>query len=200
MDKKITQPAVAILTGGLSKRMGTNKDELTIGREDSKISFLQKISEEFSDFEFRFLSTSEKRPKKIKEFVSINDKFDNLGPIGGIYSVLSKSSAKGVLFVACDMPFYRVDAARYLIGQWDQKSVCIPVIYGKKEPLAGIYTKSVLSEIEKMIEEKNVKLGTLLERVDPQYVDMSMFEDCFVNIDTPEEYESYCKNAIRIPQ
>jgi molybdopterin-guanine dinucleotide biosynthesis protein A len=65
-----------------------------------------------SAFETKYISTEKNFEAKlsqhkieISDFKIVHDKYDDIGPISGIVSVLYEISQIGCVFVPCDMPF-----------------------------------------------------------------------------------------------
>src|ERR1051325_7409960 len=79
---------ICILAGGLSSRMGRDKSRLRLGR----LTFLDRIDRAASAMGF---------PVRIIR----DDLVPGCGPIGGIYTALSTTTAESLLFIPCDMPF-----------------------------------------------------------------------------------------------
>jgi molybdopterin-guanine dinucleotide biosynthesis protein A len=88
--KKPRVPAVSIciLAGGLSSRMGRDKSRIRIGRR----TMLGHI---------RALAAQLGLPVRVLR----RDAVPRCGPIGGIYTALTRTRADAILFLACDMPF-----------------------------------------------------------------------------------------------
>ena len=186
-DKKST--GVAILTGGLSSRMGYPKAELEIKCEESVKTFLEKLCDEFCDFDEKYVSMNSKQKYTCDGYTAIIDEFDGIGPIGGIWSVLNNSKADAVFFLACDMPLFTKEAAEFFISKWDGSKVAISYVNGIRQPLAAIYTKDCLAQLKIQLANGQYKPGMLIDRLDGQRIDMSSFEKCFTNVNTLEDYE-----------
>lgn len=187
---------VAILAGGLSSRMGTPKEDLLLQSADRDATFLQHICEEVKDFPYRYLSENTEKSHEIDGFVSIQDKIDRIGPLGGIYSVLLQAEVGGVLFLACDMPAFTREVVNAFLDKWDHHSVCIAVVDGKRQPLVGIYTKECIPFIERQIGSGCYKLGILLDTVNCKHVDMSEYREAFLNVNTERDYAALNSQSI----
>ena len=180
---------IAILAGGLSSRMGSPKADLMLCRNGENRSFMEHLCKELSEFKYCYISENKNQGYHYEGYREIIDDYDEIGPLGGIYSVLKKADTDAVLFVACDMPHFTADAARHLISKWDGRSVCYSLVNTTKEPMAGIYTRDCIPAIENQIANGNYKLGLLINEMNGQPVNMSDFADCYININTKEEYE-----------
>lgn len=181
----------AILLGGKSRRMGRDKSQMKISEN---MTFLERIACEMSDIlesSDKYLSVNDSQDTAIKGYEAVNDLVSDIGPLGGIFSVLSKASTEYVLFVACDMPRLTQEAITYLLDRWEGEDMCIASTSKGRQPLVGIYSKACILPIKNQIERGLYKPIMLLELVRSKVVDMSEFEECFVNINTADEYERY---------
>lgn len=180
-----------ILSGGKNSRMNyKTKAFLKINGD----TFIHRILLAIADYEEKIISCNNfKAYKDFKnEALLVSDSFKEIGPIGGIYSALNKSSFSHALIVACDMPFLNKDILNYL-GNYDFKEdALIPIVNGKIEPLCGIYKKSSVKIIESMIKDKDYKLMNLLKNLNTKYLDIKD-NDNFLNINNPEEYSELIK-------
>ena len=180
-----------ILSGGKNSRMNyKTKAFLKINGD----TFIHRILLAIADYEEKIISCNNfKAYKDFKnEALLVSDSFKEIGPIGGIYSALNKSSFSHALIVACDMPFLNKDILNYL-GNYDFKEdALIPIVNGKIEPLCGIYKKSSVKIIENMIKDKDYKLMNLLKNLNTKYLDIKD-NDNFLNINNPEEYSELIK-------
>ena len=185
----IRQFAICVMVGGQSKRMGRPKENVII--EGDGRTFLNKIcdeidaaccemvSDDVSDdvSEDVVDSTSEmtrgpimkkyisvRAGQKIKRsgYIPVEDVFDNIGPIGGIASVLRKAQEDGVdavLFLACDMIRYESAEIQRIFEVYKGEDVLFARTESRGlQPLASIYSVKVLEAVEKQIEEGDYRL------------------------------------------
>ncbi|MEG1409985.1 MAG: molybdenum cofactor guanylyltransferase [Terrisporobacter sp.] len=193
-----------ILMGGKNTRMGgIVKGLLNIGEE----TFLDRIISNIGDFPNIYLSLNKNFTlKNIEEFENqglntIVDIYEEIGPLGGIYSTL-KTCKEDYLFVTtCDMPFINNEFGNYL-SSYLKENVDIVLCYNHEKrlyPLGAIYSKKVIPIIEEMIEEKCYKLTRLIYAsnfVEISIEDTPFSPNIFTNINTPEEYNSFMENYI----
>jgi len=91
------------------------------------------------------------------------DIIPGLGPLGGIYTALRRSSTPYVFIAACDMPDISPDVIRYMISLAENHDVTIPWNDNFYEPLHAIYSRSCLGTIERMIERDERRVSAFLE-------------------------------------
>lgn len=196
MSDKIKRLAAAVLLGGKSSRMGRDKAELRIHFEAGDFTFVQKLASELSDFEEKYLSENSSQNCTLDGFTVVRDAVANIGPLGGIYSVLSVSKSEFVLFTACDMPMLTKAAIMHLVDSWKGEDMCIAVTGDGRHPLVGIYGKACLGCIEELVEQQTYKPAALLNMVNSKTVDMSEYAECFLNINTAEDYLNLASQSV----
>lgn len=189
MSVKMNSLAFSILLGGMSSRMGNDKAKLKIESESGESTFLEHLAGEINDFGDKYLSINSSQDYSLEGFTNIIDSFPNIGPLGGIYSVLKASKKQYVLFVACDMPKLTKEAISHLISEWNGEDMCISKTANGRQPLVGIYSKACIPFIKDLIDKKIYRPGMLFDSVKSKLVDMSDFEDCFANINTIDDYK-----------
>ncbi|MDX9905719.1 MAG: molybdenum cofactor guanylyltransferase [Bacteroidales bacterium] len=179
-----------ILAGGRSSRMGHDK---------GLISFHGKLLVQYSIDVFEklcreILISSNNLEYEQFGYPVIPDVTGEIGPMGGLYSGLLKSTNKINLVLSCDMPFVTGNIFQRLIYRAGTAQVCIPY-YGqeKYEPLCGLYRKNILETMTRsLFEEKNYKLPDLFSRVETRLlliseIDPPLPEIYFKSINSPED-------------
>jgi len=142
-----SRPALsaAVLAGGLSKRMGTDKAFLEYrGRP-----FVSVIAEEMFKVssevlvvigrkeESKFRSVLDKRAKVI------NDSYDFVNPMAGMLSAFPRVSKDYVAFVGCDAPLMKASVIEFLHRAAIGHSGAVPRWEnGQIEPLCAVYNAS----------------------------------------------------------
>lgn len=189
-----------ILMGGRNSRMGGNVKGLL---KINEVTFLEQIVGVLEDFSTIYLSVNKKfSSEEIKKYEEMGlsvivDIYDDIGPMGGMYSSLKNCKEDYLFITACDMPFINKDLINEL--QANMKNNIDVVLFSKNKllyPLGAIYSKNVLSSMKELIDNKEYKplklirnsnfLELLLEETD-------LSDDVFKNINTPEEYEQLIK-------
>lgn len=184
MSEKKDKLSLAILLGGMSKRMGSDKAKLKIGN----VTFLEHTADELGDFSEKYLSQNVTQEYSLEGFENVTDSIKGIGPLGGIHAVLNACKSDYVLFAACDMPKLTREAIDFFIDKWDGEDMCIPYTKRGREPLAGIYGKACIPFIEELAAKGIHKPIVLADYVSARFVDMSSFEECYDNINTVEDY------------
>ena len=106
-----------ILAGGKSQRMGKDKALINYHGQAQQYylySLLQPYCQQV------FISCRKEQIPKYKSEINQNyafiaDKYNNIGPLGGLLSAFNFDSRVGWLVIACDMPYINDLAIDYLI-------------------------------------------------------------------------------------
>lgn len=179
-----------ILSGGKSSRMGSEKG-LKIFRGKPLVEYaIEALSPYCGNL---ILSTNNPSYYKKYELIKIGDEIENIGPMGGIYSCLKKSSTNINIFLSCDMPFVDSNLIKYLMENIDVDiDALVPVHGGNKvEPLCAYYHSGLLSTLKSFVEIKNYKLMDFLDSINTKKLTMEDWrgynELYFSNFNTPED-------------
>ncbi len=192
--------SVAVLAGGLSSRMGSNKAFLPWrGRPliEHILSVCSLLSEDV------FVVAKEPELFAFTGARVVKDAFSRRSSLVGIYSAIKEARFHHCLVLACDMPFLNLDLLRYLAALAPHYDVVMPLLRRGPEPLHAVYSKNCLGPIEKLINENEDKIILFLPAVRVRYVDedtIRFFDPelaSFVNINTPEEWEEALKKEGR---
>lgn len=198
MENKV---GVAILIGGKSIRMGRRKDQLK--ESGSDVTFLLRKLKEFKDFEYRFVSANPDETDvegMCKEygysFVLDDSDVTNIGPMGGIISVLRRALKAGcgaVVVVAVDMPFFNMECVRKLLKNYHGEDVVLSINDNGREPLASVYSVTSLKSFENCVKISDYRLNSVIKEVNCKEI---FWDDIhyFANVNTPEEYETILDN------
>ena len=184
--------AFVVLCGGKASRMGgKNKALATAGGE----SFLEKLSRAGADFEERLLSANDPKLAQGTDFVVVKDRYEDAGPMSGIYSALLEAKSEAILTVPCDLPEFSAELADFMRKRMPPDAdamICVDSS-GKKHPLCGIFKKSCLPVLKAHLDTSRLKIMGMLEMLNTVYLDVSAsFEDrVFWNINTPQELAAY---------
>lgn len=140
-----------ILMGGQNSRMGGNVKGLL---KINEVTFLERIIHVLEDFSTIYLSVNKKcSSEEIKKYEEMGlsvivDIYDDIGPMGGIYSSLKNCKEDYLFITACDMPFINKDLINKL--QANMKNNVDVVIFSKKDYyiLWGLYIQKLNSLYE----------------------------------------------------
>ncbi|WP_442597025.1 molybdenum cofactor guanylyltransferase [Neobacillus sp. D3-1R] len=176
-----------ILAGGNSSRMGTNKALLKIGQK----TVIEKVIEEIRPITSELIVVTNHFDEY--EFLGlplVADKRKGMGPLAGLEAGLLASSTEKNLLVACDMPFISQTLAQLLLEQLSQNDAAVPYVEGRMHPLFAAYRKSCLPEIQKSLDENQLRMRSFFERIRLKVMDELKIDTMTLfNMNEPSEYE-----------
>ena len=191
--------SAAILAGGASRRMGTDKALMTLAGR----TLLERAIERVAVVANETMVVGDRRPYYRFGVTVIADAFRGAGPLGGIATALLHARNEYVLVVACDMPFLSVelmDAMARLPRDYD---VLVPVTNRSRrsqgsrstyETLHAIYRRTCLPEIESRIATGEVQVAALLEALTVRTLSEEWMRQydrglvSFVNANRPDDW------------
>jgi molybdopterin-guanine dinucleotide biosynthesis protein A len=118
------------------------------------------------------------------------DEHKNIGPMGGIYSSLRKSSTKHNLIISCDTPFLSTQLLEYILDNSNNYDIVVPV-HGNSfiEPLAAYYSTNIIPNLESSIKRNNYKLINFFNVVKHKSIKVDSMpgfsKELFRNFNTP---------------
>jgi molybdopterin-guanine dinucleotide biosynthesis protein A len=162
-----------ILTGGLSTRLGRDKaSEVLLGR-----SLLQRVIDRLDGLvdEYVIVTAAGQALPGVEAMApvsSVQDAYERVGPLGGIYSGLSAMRGARAVTVACDMPLLQPALLSELLRLAPGHDAVVPVNEGGlPEPLCAVYAKTCLPAIKQRIDAGAFKVTVFFESVDVLYVE-----------------------------
>jgi molybdopterin-guanine dinucleotide biosynthesis protein A len=195
-----------ILSGGKSIRMGENKSLMKLGN----ITVIERAADLMKGL-FREVILVTNRPD---EYAFLNlqmykDIYRDTGPLAGIHSGLTHSLTEKNFIISCDMPLMRGDVIKFLANYPTDRQIIIAKADGFIQQLCGVYSKSLLPVIEKIIKTSNdvlsdernpeqkkrgCKVLNLVKSVDSEIIDIEKeypeyIPGTFYNMNNPAEYK-----------
>ena len=192
--------AVIILAGGKSRRMGRDK----LALETDGQTMLQSVVSRFQkEFEQVYISVADADKYPDITARRIVDIYPGAGPMSGLHAALSSVPDAGVFLVAADLPYAEPGCAKRIIDLCGDKDACMirhPDM--RLEPLFGYYRKTLLKRCEAALESGNFSMGELILGADVKFVDPGELfglwdEKMLMNVNYPEDYENFQKQARR---
>ena len=205
-EGKTTIRSAIVLAGGKGKRMGMIEKALL---EFEGKSILERLLESLFQvvdeviLSFRDIAQKEKFRTVLEKFLSCEIRFcfdtlKDVGPLEGIRAGLLESRSEYSFICAGDMPFVDSRVIDLLFEKASGHDAALPIWEdGKYEPLHAVYSKKLISEIEKTLEEGRLSVLTpVLRMQDLEFVEISKIREIepdlrtFVNINTAQDLES----------
>lgn len=190
--------AVAILAGGKSSRMGTDKAFVPLLGQPMIAHVLARIAD--LDQDETILITNS--PESYAEYAIplFTDVLSDKGSLGGIYSAIYHSQNAYTLVVACDMPFLNLDLLRHMLSLREEPGgpydVIVPRVDDHPQGLHAVYSKECLPAIRARLDINRLKVIGFYDQVRVRYLDppeYTRFDPhglAFQNVNTPEELQT----------
>jgi molybdenum cofactor guanylyltransferase len=190
-----------ILSGGESRRMGTDKAQLLLNGQ----SFVERIAKEITAATPLVLCpvtlVGDLAAGTKSNLPTARDIYPRWGALGGVHAALSASAADWALVVACDFPFVTKELFVRLASLRERFEAVAPVQKDLvPQPLCALYrVEPCLHRAEQMIKSGERKPIALLQSVRTRWVNFSEIEDLagaarfFDNINTPQDYDRIVK-------
>ena len=183
----------AVLAGGRSQRMGSDKGLLPFGGRRLIQVVLDTLRPLFSE-----VVIVANDPVTYGGFgvPVVPDRIPGKGPLGGIHAALSATPSPHAFCVACDMPFVSPTVVNHLCALAPGYDAVVPHLDAGCEPLHAVYGRSCLRHVERMIREDRLRVDELLAVVRVRRVDAEELRRLdpslrsFLNVNTPEELEA----------
>lgn len=186
-----------ILAGGKSSRMGFDKQCIRLNGElliKQQIDILHEIFEEI------VIVTNKPELYKSFDCTLTADILEDFGPLGGIHAGLKAANSQFSYLIACDMPVIKKEYILYMqkmLYSASQSPEAVITRFGNwLEPFNAFYSSSLIRHIEQAYENKDRKIGSLLQKSKVFYIeeaDARKFSpdwSMFMNINTEDDLEN----------
>lgn len=183
---------IAIMAGGKSSRMGTDKSFVQLLGKPMIEHLLERVSN-LGESE-RILITNRPDDYAALGLPMYGDVLPEKGSLGGIYTAITHSQSEYTLVIACDMPFANPALLKYMIGLCDGAyDVIVPRVENYPEGLHAIYNKACLGPIRQRLDADQLKVMGFHADVRVRYLDEPEYHSfdpnglSFFNVNTPQE-------------
>ncbi|MCC6614089.1 MAG: molybdenum cofactor guanylyltransferase [Anaerolineae bacterium] len=184
--------SVAIIAGGESTRMGTDKAFVPVDGKPLVERLLERVAGLGQGETFIIAN----RPDGYQALglPIYPDILPGKGSLGGIYTALTVSQNPFTLMLACDMPFVNADLLRHMMqmrigGPFD---VIVPRVKSQPEGLHAAYSKTCMSPMRRRLDAGRLKVVGFYEDVRVRFLDEDEWQPfdpdgiSFYNVNTPE--------------
>ena len=157
----ITHCTAVILTGGESKRMGSDKARVVLSGKPMLEHITAQLEPLFSDI---LLSVRTERGDV--SYPQILDDTEARAPMVGIKSALERVHTAWIFVIACDMPWVSTRLIQHLAALRSQHDAVVPEAFDRPQPLFGFYHKNCLPQMEERIKQGQRSMMRLLDDLD----------------------------------
>ena len=184
--------------GGKNSRMGGYTKGLLKIHE---VTFLDKILDVFEQDSKVYLSINNKFTEESKEeyrnknLILVEDLYEEIGPLGGIYSALKNCEEDYLMVTACDMPLITKEYIDKMYS-YLKDDVDVVICYdkeGRYYPLGAIYSKRIIPTIKSAIENKRYSVMGVVDKSNAVKVsveELKIDTKILSNINTPSDYNN----------
>lgn len=207
----ISELGIVILAGGLSTRMGSDKTRLPWGSTTLLGEMLRKavltecgeilvsINRDLEESELHIIEEARSFGRDIQ---LVSDTVSMKGPLSGLEAAFTAGTRDAYIVVSADMPwfdFHWLPSWEVHIDSFLQGELLAMVPYvglQEYEPLAAIYKRSVLTQVQEALGSEDVSMHGLLDKI--PFMDMDMIEDAelYQNVNTRLSYKLAKAKAI----
>jgi molybdopterin-guanine dinucleotide biosynthesis protein A len=178
--------AGAVLTGGRSRRFGSDK----CGHRYRGRSLLEHALASLDGADERWLVGGPRRDLPGARWIP--DERPGYGALGGVHAALRRAGPPWLAVVGCDMPFLPAGLWPELLRRAGEARLVVPEGPTGLEPLAAVYHRDLMPEIDALLRRGGGPLRALLEaapsRVTPwRELQGLLPEDAFLNANRPED-------------
>jgi molybdopterin-guanine dinucleotide biosynthesis protein A len=184
-----------ILAGGKSSRMGTDKAVLPIAGKPLIRHIADNLAEVCTTLTL-VVSNVSNNPYYTHFGNTIRyaeDTYPGSGPLAGIHAGLVSIPSGFGFVMACDMPYFSMDLFQTMLESLHED---VDAILCKKQPFHALYHTRIAAKAETCLRQNQLKLNAFIESLHTVYVP-TMDEKCFVNLNSPAEYEDYLRQNIK---
>ena len=149
-------PNALLLAGGRSRRMHCDKATLVYDGE-VQLMRITKLLNHLCSSTHLSLRKGQQPPHKELDLPIVEDRFGEIGPLGGILSAFALRPNDAWLVVACDLPFLNTGTLQHLLRSRDLDYLATAYRSahdGLPEPLCAIYEPAVFQELKRFLEEE----------------------------------------------
>lgn len=178
-----------ILCGGKSRRMGQNKALLKIN-EKYIISYVIDTLRPFCD---EIILSTNTKDLDFLGYRTVNDLFNNIGPISGIYTSLLESKNSKNIIISCDTPFINSYLLKELLSYSEKYDIVLPEFNGHLQPMTGVFKKKILPVLKREINSGNYIPPRIFEQSNLNKLkitdkDPFYHKQLFFNVNSPEDF------------
>ena len=192
----MTALTAAILAGGQSSRMGTNKAFVSLKGRPLIEHVLDRLAQVPAIAETILIANTPADYAHL-ELPTFVDRIPDKASLGGIYTALHHSQHPYTLVVACDMPLLNprllAHMAALCASEQQPYDVIVPRQDGYPQALHAIYGKTCLPPIRADIEADRLKVIGFYDAVrvryldEPEYAELDPHGWSFINVNTPDD-------------
>jgi len=182
---------IAILAGGKSVRMGTDKAFIEVEGK----TMIERTLDAANQCSGTVIIIANDTDKYASFGVPVYpDKIPGMGPLSGLFTAFEATKSDAVMIAACDMPFISSEVISLILGSYENGcGAVIPFVDGREQGLCAVYEKSSLDAFRERIEKGTVQFNEFRLGIRKKRLDETLFRQVdaelrsFMNVNTREE-------------
>lgn len=179
---------VIILAGGQGKRLGNRNKGLL---ELNSTQLIELCISKLQKFHNKILisANSDVKSYETYQLPIVKDQYDSFqGPLSGILSCRPYVSTPLTLVVPVDSPRFPSDySSKMLASYQEQTDICVAFDGIRQQNLFLLFKTALFNDMEDYFNQGQRSVRHWLQRHKCTIVDFSDSENCFFNINTPED-------------
>ncbi len=183
---------IAIISGGKSSRMGTDKGLLEIGGK----AMIEQIVAQTAGWGGETIVITNTPPAySFLGLPMFPDILPDKGALGGLFTAISSASQPYALALACDMPFVSRPLLEHMLSLARFFDAVVPRVGGEAEPFRAVYGKACLLPIQRALGAGKMRVISFFPEIRLRWIEedeIKQFDPellTFMNCNTPEELE-----------
>ena len=172
-----------VLAGGFSRRMGTDKAELTLGG----LTLLELQVRKLRQIGITDIMVSG-YGKPMEGTRAIEDIYPHKGPMSGIHACLKTAKTEACLVVSVDVPLFPAEWLGKLV-QAHNGPVTMLCHGNEIEPLLAVYDSDLASRAEELILSGDRSVRSLFAGLEVKKLEYTGDPDFLLNCNMPEDFE-----------
>lgn len=198
----MTALTVALLAGGKSSRMGTDKAFVRVLGRPLIEDILAQVDGLGAE---TLIVTNRPDDYGYLGLPLFRDVLPDKGALGGIYTALHSATQPHVLCLACDMPFVVRPLLEYFISLIPEGDIVMPRLGAESEPFRALYSRACLAPIRAALDSGKMRVISFFPQVRVRYVDepeIDRFDPAhrsFFNVNTPDDLTQARRLAEQAP-
>lgn len=188
--------AGAIILGGNNSRMGGEKKAFL---EFKGKKFYELIASSMEDLEKTYFSVEDASLYKETIYEKVEDIYKNIGPMGGLHSLLKNCPEDAILILPSDIPLITKEIVNKIADIYYTTGG--PVVLKDNNnylnPLIALYTKNCFPIVENLIYEDNFKMSSIFERIEHEVLNFNDLQLDPILIENINDKSSYIKLLTR---
>lgn len=193
------ESSAIVLAGGRNSRMGyQNKSFLKLGESN----FIEIVLEKVKEFNDIIIVTNAPDEYEYLGIKIVKDIFPFTGPLGAIYTGLKYAKYDNSIIFPCDMPFVNHKLLEHIAKIAKGYDGVVPKVDGYYQPLCSAYSKKCIEIFGEGLKNGITKIIDLYPLMNIYYMtrkeieQYGNYDDMFININTPREYEKHIKEDL----